>query len=508
MQLSKENLSNIFSTAISKPLEEIFELPEKVLQFGTGALLRGLPDYFIDKANKKGIFNGRVIVVKSTSEGGTDAFQEQDGLYTLCIRGIENGQKKEENLICSAISRVLAAQKQWAEILQCAAQPALKIIISNTTEVGIRLQQESILQQPPASFPAKLLAFLYERYTVFKASPESGMVIIPTELITDNGNVLRSIVMELAQFNQLDSDFMEWLQLHNIFCNSLVDCIVPGKPDEKMLQQFEKDNGYNDRLILMSEVYRLWAIDGGEPVKKLLSFAEASNEVIITEDISVFKELKLRLLNGTHSLSCGLAFLADLPTVKEAMENSIFSGFVKSLMLNEIAGAIPFPLPIEDANAFALKVIDRFSNPYVQHKWISISLHYSSKMAQRVVPVLLRHYQLNKTTPEYLSMGFAGYLLFMRPIKKEGDKYLGQHEGQFYPINDEKAVYYYDLWQEEMSIEKRVTKVLGNESLWGTDLSQLSGFVKSVSEKIEMILSDGVLPILKIVSENKNNVGL
>ncbi|MBS1668609.1 MAG: tagaturonate reductase [Bacteroidetes bacterium] len=507
MQLSKKNLPNIVSTSINKPLEEIFELPEKVLQFGTGALLRGLPDYFIDKANKKGIFNGRVIVVKSTSEGGTDAFQEQDGLYTLCIRGIENGQKKEENLICAAISRVLAAQNQWAEILQCAAQPALKIIISNTTEVGIRLQQESIFQQPPVSFPAKLLAFLYERYTVLKAAPEAGMVIIPTELITDNGNVLRSIVMELAQFNKLDAGFMEWLQLHNIFCNSLVDCIVPGKPDEKMLQQFEKDHGYNDRLILMSEVYRLWAIDGGEPVKRILSFAEVSNEVVVTEDISIFKELKLRLLNGTHSLSCGLAFLAGLPTVKKAMGNGIFSNFVKKLMLNEIAGAIPFALPITEANTFALKVIDRFSNPYVQHKWISISLHYSSKMAQRVVPVLLRYYQLNKTAPEYLSLGFAGYLLFMRPIKKEGDKYFGEQAGQLYPINDEKAVYYYDLWQEEMPIEKRVTKALGNESLWGADLTQISGFVKSVSKKMEIILSDGVLPTLKTVSENKNNAG-
>src|ERR1700730_1573709 len=113
MNLSIHNLKNIHTPGVIKPWEAIFVLPEKVLQFGTGVLLRGLPDYFIDKANRSGIFNGRIVVVKSTDAGDANVFNGQDALYTLCIRGVENGKKTEENIICSAISRVLSAKQQW-----------------------------------------------------------------------------------------------------------------------------------------------------------------------------------------------------------------------------------------------------------------------------------------------------------------------------------------------------------------------------------------------------------
>src|SRR5437867_4667319 len=192
MNLSHHNLNSITSDIVIKPNETLFALPEKVLQFGTGVLLRGLPDYFIDKANRNGIFKGRIVIVKSTDTGDSRAFDEQDNLYTLCIRGIANGEKVQENIICSAISRVLSAKQQWNEVLQCAHNTSLQIIISNTTEAGLVLVNENIHQQPPASFPAKLLAFLYQRYKAFNGSVESGMVIIPTELITDDGKKLTS----------------------------------------------------------------------------------------------------------------------------------------------------------------------------------------------------------------------------------------------------------------------------------------------------------------------------
>ncbi|HWB92078.1 MAG TPA: hypothetical protein VG605_09505, partial [Puia sp.] len=267
MNLSREILKSIRSTGVTKPADAIFALPEKVLQFGTGVLLRGLPDYFIDKANRKGLFNGRVVVVKSTDSGDAGAFDRQDGLYTLCVRGIEDGQKVEENIISSAISRVLSARDQWKEILALARKPEMQIVISNTTEVGIQLVDDDIRRQPPVSFPGKLLAFLYERYKTFGGSPESGMVIVPTELIVDNGKKLAGIVKELAQIAALEADFLLWMEKHCHFCSSLVDRIVPGKPDAASVQQLTRDLGYTDDLLSISEVYRLWAIEGGEKVR-------------------------------------------------------------------------------------------------------------------------------------------------------------------------------------------------------------------------------------------------
>jgi tagaturonate reductase len=495
MLLTKFNLKNVKTDFVSVPDESLLALPEKVLQFGTGVLLRGLPDYFIDKANRLGIFNGRIVVVKSTDGGDAAAFDKQDGLYTLCMRGLVNGEAVEENVISSSISRVLSAASDWGSILKCAHNPDLTIIISNTTEVGIELVNDDILHHPPVSYPGKLLGFLYERYKAFAGSPQSGMVIVPTELISDNGKKLEAIVLEQAHLNGLEDNFIEWLEHNNQFCNSLVDRIVPGKPDATIKASLEAQLGYQDDLITMSEVYSLWAIEGNDHVKSVLSFAAADAGVVITDNITLFKELKLRLLNGTHTLSCGVAFLAGFKTVKEAMNDALLSGFIKELMLEEIAKAIPYPIPKEEATAFALKVIDRYSNPSIEHQWISITLNYTSKLKMRVVQVLQRYTELYGVVPERLAVGFAAWFLFMKATKKEGNVYYGELKGAAYPIKDEMADYFFTLWQK-LSAEELVKTVLADASLWDADLSQIAGFTEAVTDKLNELMQQGAMAVI------------
>jgi len=485
MNLSKETLASIKAPGVVKPSTEIFALPEKVLQFGTGVLLRGLPDYFIDKANRQGLFGGRVVVVKSTDSGDAGAFDRQDGLYTLCVRGIEDGKKVEENIICSAISRVLSARDGWSDILKLAHRPEMQIVISNTTEVGIQLVEEGIEGRVPDSFPGKLLAFLYERYKAFSASADSGMVIVPTELIVDNGKKLAAIVKQLANYNKLEEGFVAWMDEHCRWCSSLVDRIVPGKPDAATLQQLERDLGYKDDLLSISEVYRLWAIQGDEKVKQVLSFAGADEGVIIAPDIEIYRELKLRLLNGTHTLSCGLAVLAGFPTVKSAMDDPAFSSFVADLMLKEIAPNIPYELPLSEARDFGLKVLDRFRNPHIQHQWISITMQYTSKIRMRVVPVLLSHYQ--PTPPPHMVLGFAAYLLFMR--------------GQSGPVTDDRAAFFKDLWQKEPS--EVVRTALRDQGLWGADLTDVPGFEEAVREGLDTLMNKGAAAALAQLTNKK-----
>ncbi|MDF3078925.1 MAG: tagaturonate reductase [Sphingobacteriaceae bacterium] len=492
MILSRSNINNIQAEGVAKPSDNIFSLPEKVLQFGTGVLLRGLPDYFIDKANRSGIFNGRIIVVKSTDSGSSSAFDEQDGLYTLAVKGIENNKDVEETIINSAISRVLSASSQWQDILQCAHNPDIKVIISNTTEVGIQLEEaDTIDDAPPKSFPGKLLAFLYERFKAFNGSEDSGLVIVPTELIVDNGKKLKDIIIQLADINKLESPFLYWLNNSNHFCNSLVDRIVPGKPDGKTVAEAEQQLGYSDSLYTVSEVYRLWAIEGGEKVKSVLAFAEADPGVIIADDIEIYRELKLRLLNGTHTLSCGLAFLSGFPTVKAAMDNEEMSDFISTLMLSEIATAIPYKIPKEEAKEFANKVLDRFRNPHIEHLWINITVQFTAKLKMRIVPLLLQHYKNSELVPERIAAGFAGYMLFMRSVKK-GDKYFGEHDASLYPINDDQAGYLSQLW-EKSTPENIAKNVLSDISLWGTDLSSLTGFEIAVRNKLNTIIQQGAL---------------
>ncbi len=505
MKLSAYTLKNISSEKVTVPEEEILELPEKVLQFGTGMLLRGLPDYFIDKANRAGIFNGRIVIVKTTSRGDATVFDKQDGLYTLCVRGVENGEKAEENIINSSISRVLMADKEWEQILECAHNQSLQVIISNTTEVGIKLVNDDIRRHPPESYPGKLLAFLHQRFVAFNGSKRSGFVIVPTELIPDNGKKLESIVLELAHLNGLDDDFIEWVEGCNYFCNSLVDRIVTGMPGEEIKKEIERELGYTDELITMCEVYRLWAIEGDEHIKKILSFAEADDGMVIEPDIDLYRELKLRVLNGTHTLSCGIAFLAGIDTVKEAMHDEIMESYIENLMKNEIGPSIPYKTDEETVRVFIAKVLNRFRNPHINHQWKNITLNYSYKIRMRCLPLLFNYYEKNDKVPELFALGFAAWLYFMKAVKKNDKEYFGEFNGEKYLIEDDMADKFYDLWQNTEP-DKLVKSVFKNIAFWGKDLTLLPGFQQSVTDKLNSIIENGMRATLEAVHSKKTFV--
>ena len=431
-------------------------------------------------------------MVKSTDAGDSDAFNKQDGLFTLCVRGIEEEKTIEENIINASISRVLSAKKEWNEILKCAANLEMQIVISNTTEVGLVLTDDNIHQSPPSSFPGKLLAFLYERYKIFNGDETRGMVIIPTELIPNNADKLLSILIELCKQNNLEKEFMGWLSNANHFCNSLVDRIVPGRLSNEEQNKMEAMLGCKDELMIMSEVYRLWAIESSsEKVKGILSFSKSDNGVVIAPDITVFRELKLRLLNGSHTLSCGLAFLAGFVTVKEAMSDKSFSTFIKNLMIEELAPAIAeHNITIDQAKEFSEKVLDRFRNPFIAHQWISITMQYSSKMYMRNIATLKKYVNRFNKIPQHIALGFAGYLLFTKPVHFADNKYYGEMNGTKYFINDDSASYFFDVWKAN-DIDAVLVEVLSNQKIWKEDLNLITGFANDVKKYLNLLINEG-----------------
>lgn len=486
IQLSNKNINHINPADVVKPAFDYLKLPVKVLQFGTGVLLRGLTDHVIDKANRAGIFNGRIAVVKSTNTGSTDAFAEQDNLYTLHIKGIDKKQLKEEAIINTSISQVLSAADEWDLILKEAESEQLKVVISNTTEVGLQLVKENINQQPPASFPAKLLAVLHHRYKAFNGDKESGLVIIPTELLPDNGTILKSIITELIAFNQLGADFEKWVNESNYFCNSLVDRIVTGKPSSQEQQLFEEKNGYHDELLIVSEPYLLWAIEGNDKVKSILSFEQVNEGVIVIPDIEVHRELKLRLLNGTHTLGCALAFLSGFEVVNASTNDTQFEAFLKSLMA-EIRSAMPKADP-KLAEEFADSVLDRFRNPFIQHQWIAIAQQYTTKIITRVLPLLKEYYRLHNQVPVNIAKGFAAYLALMSKVEKEGNGFIINYNGTNHPFSDGKAGQVIEHYQTSSTTEV-AGKVLADAAIWGENIAQLPMFADAVQQYMNKILN-------------------
>ena len=458
--LSLKNVRQVsVHPSLSIPRDAQFQLPDKVLQFGTGVLLRGLPDYFIEKANQKGVFNGRIVVVKSTDSGDVSSFQEQDNLYTLSIRGIKNGQNIDEDIICSAISKILHANSEWSDVLNYAANPSIQIIISNTTEAGLQYVEEKLTHEPSISFPGKLTQCLYHRYVKLGHAPESKIVVLPTELLTNNGIILKNIIEKLIHFNDYPKSFGDWINEKVIFSNTLVDRIVPGKLSNEAQQILFEKYGYTDSNAIMCEPYALWAIEGGQEVHDLLTFSSANDEIKIVPDISQFKELKLRILNGSHTLLCAKAIAEGFETVYLAMSDPIFKRYAEELIFEEILPSLPKDIKNEDKLSFAKDVIDRFSNPNIEHKWTSIAVQYPMKLTIRVLPLLKSYRQATGISPTK-----------MVECIKEALYFLLNNEDT--PMDDISKAAINKINLSSSSTEEKVKLLLQQETIWGEDFTQ------------------------------------
>lgn len=497
--LSKNILPTLNANLVAVPAAHLFQLPEKILQFGTGVLLRGLINQYIHAANLAGDYHGRVVVIKSTETPGADSFTQQDGLYTDYMRGIDNGVRTERFTINASISRVLNASTEWSQILTVAANPQLEIIVSNTTEAGLVYDPTDILElgKAPKTFPSKLLACLYHRWQTLGANA-SGLVVLPTELVTQNGEVLKKMVHDLAKSHDLSSDFISWLITANDFCNTLVDRIVPGKLPENELATITKTLGYEDALLLVREPFGLWAIetDRFATVQKL-GFANTNgNHVIVQKDITTFRELKLRLLNGTHSFTCAVALLLGCSTVKQAMEHQVCFTFLNQLMRDDIAPCLlNNDIDSSLVSTFIEDVQDRFRNPFIEHQWVSISMNYTEKMRMRNLPLIKWAVEQQGFVPDNMAFGFAAFL-WLNMISEQNNKMeqVSKCLEHFFVLKD----FYAPMLslRDSENIPSYLDRVLADEKIWQENLLLVKGFRQQLQRILIEINEIGVSAVL------------
>ena len=483
--------------------QHLLALPEKAVQFGTGAFLRGFVDYFVDAANRAGRFGGRVVAVGSTGSGRDRVLEAQDGLYTLAVQGRAAGEVVEEHRVIASVSRALSARTEWDAVLAVARSPELELVFSNTTEVGIALDEgDAYDAAPPRSFPGKLTRFLHERALAFDHDPARGVVVIPCELIEDNGPRLKAIVVALAERWALGARFVAWLDAAVPFCSTLVDRIVPGAPAAAEAERLANALGYDDALLTTCEPYRLFAIQGDAALGARLSFAEADPGVVVTDDVGPYRERKVRLLNGTHTAMVPAALLMGCETVREAVEHPVVGALVRRILFDEIVPTLDAP----GADAFARDVLDRFANPFIRHALFDITLQATMKTRVRLVPTIRRYVERTGHPPPGLAFGFAAYLLFLR-----GELQARRAAAGLPVPADDQAPRVRAAWMDVTRAEAGVApagaipddmapqvaaalveRVLADTSLWDADLTQVPGFGVSVTASLLSMLRDGV----------------
>lgn len=476
MLLNRNNLQAILQKTGK---EQALVLPSRVIQFGTGVLLRALPDYCIDQANKQGVFIGGVQLIKSGPYGDILDFERQDCLYSLRVEGMLNGEKHQEDHIISCISGVLDAAKDWDAVLALAADPRVNIVISNTTEAGIVEVADNIFAKPPQSFPGKLTAYLYQRYTSLQNTSNAAIIILPTELIDNNGAALHRIVISLAKKAGLEAGFFDWLAKEAYFCNTLVDRIVPGKLTPEHL-------GYKDSLMVSAEPYLLWAIESDSDfVKRELSFSTVVPGVFVQASIADFKEIKLRILNASHTLMTGLALLAKHEFVKDSLAQASFESFLQSLIQAEIKPCLHAKgIANRAIDEYAAKLIDRFKNPFLAHQWNAIAQNITLKIRNRVLPLIEGWYQLYNHPPKHIALGFAAYLYFMK-----GQATMPAED----TIDRDHLLIMQEIWRDAPN---PLAAILSEDRLWGTDLSRFTGWLDLIAELMRALETNSIEKIL------------
>ena len=470
--------------------------PEKVLQFGEGNFLRAFVDYWFDLANEKAGWNGKCCLVQPIAPGLARMINEQEGLYTLYLRGSRNGQKVDDKRVISSVSRCLNPYEAegFAAMLEVAASDDLEIIVSNTTEAGIVYDPAcELADKPCSSFPGKLTQVLYHRYNAGKP----GIIMLACELIDNNGKELLKCVNQYIDQWGLEDGFKKYVNEDCTFCGSLVDRIVPGRiRDPQEVAELEQKHGYADPLLDVGEVFGLWVIEGDPKLNDVLPFRKAGLEdkVFVAPDMTPYKKRKVRILNCAHTGFVLGAYLGGHDIVRECMGDATVLGFMNKMLLDEIVPILP--LDQEDCKNFAAAVQDRFNNPFVNHELMSISLNSTSKWRARNMPSFLEYIEAKGQLPKCLTMSFAAYMAFFsNDIQELNETGLvcRRPKGNTYTCSDDRWALEFYYAHKDDSVEDLVHAVMTNEQMWGQDLTAIPGFEAATVANLKLIREQGAL---------------
>jgi len=387
---------------------------ESILQFGGGKFLRCFADLFVHELNA-----GRtaadlhgVIVIQSTAGTRAEQLNRQQGRYHVAIRGLCGrrptgsgeatsntrrtaapghhigqelptcfasptampspalGQAIDRIVEVAGIRRGLTAAGQWPDVLAAARSPELELIVSNTTEAGFALTAgDAPDDAPPQSFPAKLLAVLRER---FRAGL-SGVTILPCELLDRNAERLRDLALQQAGLWSLPRDFLAWLREACRWRSTLVDRIVSSPPPGDPLAA-------QDPLFAVAEPFALWLVEGADDVPVF-------NQHPVVQRVARLEPYalrKVRILNGAHTALVAKALPLGVATVRQAVADAAIGRWLRELLFDEIVPTLSGR--VDQPEQFAADTLQRFANPYLEHRLADIALHHATKLDTRLRP--------------------------------------------------------------------------------------------------------------------------
>ena len=474
---------------LNSKLVPVTKRPIKVAQFGEGNFLRGFADYFIDWGNEAGLCDAGIAVIKPISFGNFDLFAKQDNIYTVLLRGSENGAPIEKKRVVTSIQATVDPFADYSAYLALAKSPDLRFVISNTTEAGIVFNAgDKMADCPNVTFPGKLTVFLFERFKEYKGDPAKGLIMIPCELIDYNGRNLKECVEKYTELWQLGAEFTAWVKDACIFASTLVDRIVTGYPRDEAAAICER-LGYEDNLIVTGEPFAFWVIESDKDFSAELPIHKLPGaEVLFTDDVTPFKERKVRILNGAHTSMVPAAYLSGKDFVLDCVGDDVIKAFLNKTIFEEIIPTLS--LDKEMLKGYAGAVTDRFANPHIKHALLAIALNSTAKWRARILPSLKGYVKNFGKLPANITFSFAALAAFYNGVKNEKGELVCMRGNEEYKIFDDAHAIDFFAQNCKLPAAELIAKLASDAEIWGEDLTKIEGFAAEATKYLELIRKD------------------
>ncbi len=460
---------------------------ERVLQFGEGRFLRAFAARMVDEMNEALGLDWGICVVQPRAGNGVEQLNRQDGLYTVWLRGMGQDGPVDRMRLIRSVTRGLDPYRDFDGLLACARSRTLEVVISNTTEAGIVYRPEDRLEDAPSiSFPGKIARMLWERYQAF-GGVGGGLIFLPCELISRNGDALKACVRRHAEAWGLGEAFLRWLEETHVFANTLVDQIVTGYPQGDAEAAFAR-LGYRDLLLDAAEPYSLWVIEGPEALRSRLPLAQAGCPVVLTGDAEPYRIRKVAMLNGPHTAMAAVGLMAGLDTVGACMENPALLAMVEGILFREIMPA----MGLEQEGRFAQAVLQRYRNPYNRHLLSSIAMNSASKFRARLWTPLKKYYAGTGRLPRLIVLSLAALCALYGQRRPE--------------ISEEAAVLEAFRLRQGEDDACRARRILSDGGVWGEPLDGIPQLAEAVAHDLEVIRLKGMAAALAAAMEEAHYV--
>ena len=475
--------------------------PERIIQFGEGNFLRAFVDWIVWQMDRRTDFDASVVIVQPIAHGMTEQLEAQNCLYHVNLQGLVDGQPVNSLELIDSVSRTVNPYADHTAFLALAEQPDIRFVVSNTTEAGIAFDPTCRLSDaPPASYPAKLTQLLYHRFRAFGGDAQRGLIILPCELIFQNGHHLADCIRSYIDLwkDEMGTDsepFRQWFEQACYVCTTLVDRIVPGFP-RRDIDAIQQKADFADRMVVQAEAFHLWVIEAApnlplEQLAREFPADKAGLHVVFTRDESPYHERKVTLLNGPHTILSPVAFLAGLNIVRDACQHQVIGPFVRRVMYEELLPTLN--LPEDELRRFADDVMERFCNPFVDHQLTSIMLNSLPKFQTRDLPGLKTYIERRGCLPQGIVLGLAAICIYYRGGQRA--------DGTAIQPNDDPRIMQLltDLWATGDAHRVAEGVLAAKELIWHEhgDLNAIPGLTDLLAQDIQCILDHGMMETVK-----------